>query len=55
MRAPRWLTGWWPWGREAQGQAKAVRLLQLDQVLAAAELLVENIEKLIEMTKRRRP
>ena len=50
MRAPRWLAGRWPWGR---GRAKAAYALELDQLLAAAEVLVERIEQLIKATGRR--
>ena len=53
MRAPRWLTGWWPWGRGARGRAQAAYALELDQLLAAAEVLVERIEQLIKATGRR--
>ena len=50
MRAPRWLMGWWPWGR---GRVQAAYALELDQLLAAAEVLVERIEQLIKATGRR--
>ncbi len=51
MRAPRWLAGWWPWCRGARAQAAYA--LELDQLLAAAEVLVERIEQLIKATGRR--
>ena len=48
MKAPRW-----PWGNKARWRAKTEYLLKLDQVLAAAEVVVENIKRLIETVERR--
>ena len=54
QRAIRW-PKWWPWDNEARRQRrKAAYALELDQLLAAAEVLVGHIDRLIE-TARRRP